>query len=314
MRKILLLFFLLLSLSLQAQTIIEDYQRIFLPVYTEDGNLLIAIRVFKMNNVASFLVVHPNSLDTQVIPISHLDVREKQQKKAGYFTHWNVESTLYYQFLNKYTAAPYPLQNKGVTQAERMIKGNVLTIDLCPSSKPFEKNLFNNLVQLAEETGQPIPVTIAISGLWLVEHPEEFQWLIKQKMDHKLAITWANHSFSHAFYADLPYSKNFLLLPHTNLELELLLTEKYLLEAGELPSVFFRFPGLVSNKKLIQTLEEYGLIPLSTNAWLAKNQSIEPGSIILIHGNGNEPQGVGILLPLLRKLTFFDLKAVFIKD
>ena len=178
-------------------------------------------------------------------------------------------------------------------------------------NKPFEAGLFYKLVQLSEETNKPIPITIAISGMWLIKHPEEFQWLIAKEKEKKLAITWANHSFSHVYYKDLPYSENFMLTPGTNIDTEILLTEKYLLEAGELPSVFFRFPGLVSNKSLMKQLKQYGLIPLGTDAWLANlqknHQEISPGGIILVHGNSNEHKGIILLLPLLKKITFLDI-------
>lgn len=36
---------------------------------------------------------------------------------------------------------------------------------------------------------------------------------------------------------------------------EVLLLEKALLKHGELPSVFFRFPGLISDKKLVLALK-----------------------------------------------------------
>jgi hypothetical protein len=55
-------------------------------------------------------------------------------------------------------------------------------------------------------------------------------------------------------------------------------------------------------------LVELGLIPLGSDAWLAKGGIPVAGSFILVHGNGNEPGGVrrflelqrdGKLLPLL---------------
>jgi hypothetical protein len=295
-----------------SKNVVTDYQRIFLPVYTLDGNLMLAIRVLKMNDIPSFLVVNPNSLDTKIVPISDLKPRHPQKKKPGYFTHWNVASTRYYQLLNKTTAAPYPLENQGLTHADKLDSGNVLTIDLCPSSKPFEAEFFNRLIQLSRNSVKPIPITIAISGMWLIEHPEEFQWLLTKEKEKKLEITWANHSFSHIYYSDLPYSENFLLSSGTNLDSEILLTEKYLLEAGELPSVFFRFPGLVSNQALVNKLKDYGLIPLGTDAWIANlkknHQEITPGGILLVHGNSNEHQGIVTLLPLLKNLTLKSLR------
>lgn len=308
MKKILTVFLVCLAMVVQAKTTITDYQRIFLPVYTSEGDLLVALRVFKKNEEPSFLVVEPKTLETRVIPINYLWTRTAQQKQPGYFTQWNLASTLYYQLLHKNTAAPYPLENKGIVHAEKPVEGNILSIDLCPSSKPFERTLFNNLVHMADKRKEPVPISIAISGLWLIKHQDEFQWLLKQKKEKKLNITWVNHSFSHVFYMDLPNAENFLLSSNINLEVEILLTEKYLLEAGETPSVFFRFPGLISNKKLILHLKAYGLIPLGTDAWLAKNQAITDGGIILVHGNGNEPEGINKLLFSLKKLHLLDLK------
>ena len=44
----------------------------------------------------------------------------------------------------------------------------------------------------------------------------------------------------------------------------------------------------------------FGLIPIGSDAWLAKGQKAMPGSIVLIHGNGNEPIGVNDFISLLK--------------
>lgn len=273
---------------------------------------MVAIRVFEMNDIPSFLVVDPQRLITKVEPIAQFKSRQfAQKKKPGRFSYWEVSNTRYYQLLNKSTAAPYLLENQGISRAERITKGYLLTIDLCPSTKPFAFELFNRLLQLSEESHKPIPITIAISGLWLISHPQEFQWLVAKEKEKKLAITWVNHSFSHVYYQDLPHEKNFLLSPETSIDTEVLLTEKYLLEKGVSPSIFFRFPGLVSNESLVKQMKQYGLIPLGTNAWLAelqeRHQDLTPGGIILVHGNGNEPEGIRLVLPLLKKLTLLSI-------
>lgn len=296
------------AISLYAKNVVEDYQPIFLPVYSTNGDLSIAIRSFKMNGEPSFLTVNPDTLQTQVVAVTAIMPHGVMHKKAGYFTHWNIASTRYYQLLNKNTAAPYVLENQGLSHADNLTDGQVLTVDLCPSSKPFESGFFNELVSIADASQKPIPVTLAISGMWLIQHQDEFQWLLAQEKANKLNITWANHSFSHPFYIDLPYSQNFLLSEGTNVNMEIVATEKYLLEAGEMPSVFFRFPGLVSDEHWIKKLKKYGLIPLGADAWLAKNQPIRAGSIILVHGNGNEPAGIALLMPQLRQLKLQDIK------
>jgi hypothetical protein len=45
----------------------------------------------------------------------------------------------------------------------------------------------------------------------------------------------------------------------------------------------------------------YGLIPVGSDAWLAKKQKPESGSIVLIHGNGNEPLGITKFLALVEQ-------------
>ena len=304
---------LLLASVSSAKNTLSEYQRTFTPVYTADGKLMIALRVMKMNEIPSFLAVDPESLQTKVLPIAQLKSRNIQKiGKDGTLSSWSIASTRYYQLLNKSTAAPYLLENQGVRHASHAGEGVLLTIDLCPSAKPFEAEFFNKLVQLAEKNKKPTPVTIAISGLWLLEHPDEFQWLLIQEKEKKLDITWANHSFSHVYYADSPFSQNFLLIPETNIETEILLTEKYLLEAGEMPSVFFRFPGLVSSKSLMNTIKLYGLIPLGTDAWMAhlqtRHEEITPGGIILVHGNSNEHEGIVVVMSLLDELKLLDIR------
>jgi hypothetical protein len=73
-----------------------------------------------------------------------------------------------------------------------------------------------------------------------------------------------------------------------------------MIENGMTPSVFFRFPGLVSDSVLFRKITAYGLIPVGTDAWLAKKQSPKSGSIVLVHANGNEPYGIQRFFGLLR--------------
>jgi hypothetical protein len=45
----------------------------------------------------------------------------------------------------------------------------------------------------------------------------------------------------------------------------------------------------------------YGLIPVGSDAWLAKNQKPQNGSIVLVHANGNEPYGIKQFFRLIRE-------------
>ena len=138
----------------------------------------------------------------------------------------------------------------------------------------------------------------------MIEHQKEFAWLAAQNAAGRLKITWVNHSFSHVYYSDLANEDNFLLNEQTNLPYEILDTERMLLENDLLPSVFFRPPGLVADERLLLTLRRFGLIPLGSNAWLAKGEQPQSGSIILVHGNSNEHSGIQILMPMLQRHAF----------
>jgi hypothetical protein len=71
-------------------------------------------------------------------------------------------------------------------------------------------------------------------------------------------------------------------------------------KAGLKPSNYFRFPGLRHNKSRLKELYAMGFYSRRRQclagqaAWWNKTVGgkIKPGSIILIHGNGNEQPGV----------------------
>jgi peptidoglycan/xylan/chitin deacetylase (PgdA/CDA1 family) len=188
------------------------------------------------------------------------------------------------------------LQNDGITHAHR---GLYLSTDLCPSSKKgFERRLYEALIR---HFPHPVPVTLFITKRWLEGHPAAFEWLKNRDKNGELAITWGNHTAWHHYHPGKPLNENFVLSPEENLTADVLTLEKSLLEHGVTPSVFFRFPGLVSDRRAFQTVTGLGLITIGSNAWLAKGQKPKEGSIILVHGNRNEPKGVAIFLKMLQR-------------
>jgi peptidoglycan/xylan/chitin deacetylase (PgdA/CDA1 family) len=307
-----LLILIALSETAFAETprIIRDYHQIFIPGYDKKNNLEIAIRMYYVGITPYFLVVNPYTFTTESLPAidfkSRKVVGQKNEGGQGNFTMRELKNTPYMRALERYsTPLLPPLQNAGITRAEHKVDGVFLTIDMCPSNKPFEKAFFKKLVERADKLHDPVPITLAMSGLWIIDHSKEFSWLIQQEKANKLQITWMNHSFSHVYYPDLPAEKNFLLsAQQAEFGDEILDTEKLLLEYNQLPSVFFRFPGLVSDRRHIKILRKFGLIPVGANAWLAKGQPAQEGSIILVHGNSNEHTGIEMIISLLDQNKF----------
>ena len=205
---------------------------------------------------------------------------------------------IYVSSLESTTGVPFPISNNGLTHAIVSRPQLYLTADLCPSHKPLDRSLFENLTH---DKNVAVPMAINVSGNWIRKHEEDFQWLRAKEQSGALRITWANHSDTHPYVPHIPDTRNFLLSPGVNFDSEIFGVEKLLFSHGVVPSVFFRFPGLVSDQKLVQRLAELGLIPLGADAWLALGQPIHNGSVILIHANGNEPLGIHLLFENFRK-------------
>jgi len=177
------------------------------------------------------------------------------------------------------------LDNAGLTRG-RERRGVFVTGDLCPSRKPLDRTFLLTL-----ET-QNAPAALSVTGAWIQHHADDFLWLRREKAEGRLNILWVNHSFTHPYRRSLPNGENFLLTPNVDPHDEIANVERLLIANGETPSVFFRYPGLISNATWTSRLREAHLIPLGADSWLALGRKPGPGGVILVHPNGNEPAGL----------------------
>jgi hypothetical protein len=263
------------------------------------GTVRIAIRKFIMDNSEYLLIVDPHNLTTYI------------QKNAS--SPAIIETDSFSEIRRKYCNTPYlkalacseknasSLQNAGITHFTRINNGVILTADLCPSRLPMDNTFFSTIIDEFINTQRPVPVALSVTGSWMENHTEDIKRLKALEQKSMLSITWINHSYDHKFSKDLPIKNNFLLISDTDIDSEVLNTEKKMLESGIVPSVFFRFPGLISNRDIFYKITRYGLIPIGSDAWLAKNQWPKNGSIVLVHANGNEPEGILRFKELVKK-------------
>jgi len=271
---------------------ITEYRVVRSAVRDAAGRVRLATRSFRSEGVPHLLVLDP-------VTFQSFDLSAAELTSAGAAAETSLRTTPLVRALDRYTAAPFRLQNQGATHADAQLTGVCLTVDLCPSRRPFERELFDTLAGASKDA--PVPVAVAITGVWLMSHPEELAYLKRESAAGRLAITWVNHSYHHTYDPQLPLARNFVLTPGTDFSAEVLELEQLLLSRGLVPSPFFRFPGLVSDAATVKRLNELSLIPIGSDAWLAKGETPKNGSFILVHGNGNEPKGIKLLLPMLRR-------------
>jgi len=278
-----------------AQEVIKNYSK-FTGRASVNGKELVVLRKMEKGGQLTYLAVDPQTLITkliaapasQVIPMKWIGVQD------------HFKSSPYFNALAAASTESLALQDAGVTHGFPKEKGITLTIDLCPSHKPLDRIIFTQLITEFKKIEQPVPVALSITGRWMLTHTDDLNWLKDLVARKEIDITWTDHSYNHHFSLKAPLKSNFLLEPGTDMNFEILGTELAMLQNGLLPSVFFRFPGLVSNQQVVDEVLAYGIVPIGSDAWLAKGQQASAGSIVLIHGNGNEPVGVADFIKLIK--------------
>jgi len=278
-----------------AQEVVKNYS-IYTGVVKVQGKELLVLRKMEKSGQLTYLAVDPHTLTTQLVPAAAAPIKQMNWVASqAYF-----QQTPYFKALAAAGKQSLALQDAGITRGYPKEKGITLTIDLCPSHKPLDRVIFTSLIAEFKKMEQPVPVALSITGRWMLTHTDDLNWLKELVAKKEIDITWTDHTYNHHFSLSAPLKTNFLLEPGTDLNFEILGTELALLQHGLLPSVFFRFPGLVSDQLVVDKVLAYGIIPIGSDAWLAKGQKAAAGSIVLIHGNGNEPVGVADFIRLLK--------------
>ncbi len=266
---------------------VADYRSALLACHSASKGDRIAIRTMTIDGAPLLLLADPERLTTKIESAACWTCRDAREGDAGA----SLAGTRYLRAVEKASAMPGVahrtfLQDAGLTHGAA--NGAFLTGDLCPSHKPLDRRFFEELA--SKERGAP--VALSISGLWLVHHADDFHWLMQRQAEGALDIVWTNHSYHHPYAKGRPDDQTFMMTKGLDADYEILQTERLLIANGGTPSVFFRFPGLVSDSPLMDAVRRHHLIVIGTDAWLAKGQQPGAGSIMLVHPNGNEEAGL----------------------
>lgn len=277
---------------------IKNYK--VLDIYLKKENQYFLLRrSYELNSQKHYLISNLDTLNSFIINERELNLYSNISK---------LQNTIFSKLQNQSLQNGYSLTNAGITNSFYEKDENYLTIDMCPSSKKgFEKSFFQKLKNKN--------ISVAITYNWALKHQEEFKYLLNSNLN----ISWINHSKTHYYdFKEHDLSKNFMLKDLSKFEDEILDVEKFLILNNQVPSLFFRFPGLVSNKNLVEKLVNfYNLIPLGTNNWLVKKEGkIRNSEIILVHGNLNEHLGIEYINNELDKnsLNLKTIENAFLKN
>ena len=259
----------------------------------------IVLRRFENRGKEYYLLVNPQTLQTKVNESSFYQVKTMTLAETRTF----FRNTPYEKAISQAEKQSVTIQDAGIERGLPSETGISLTADLCPSHRPLDRRIFTTMFTEFKKVEKPAPIALSVSGLWMLHHQADLEWLKQLVNEGEIRITWVNHSYNHRVSKNAPLKENFLLEPGTDMNYEVLATEQLMLKNGLVPSTFFRFPGLVSDQQLVYKITDFGLIPIGSDAWLAKGQQPNSGSIVLIHGNGNEPVGVEDFIKLLQSKT-----------
>ena len=151
----------------------------------------VVLRKLRRNNVETRLVANADTFETDLVAESTL---------LG-STKVDASSSVYNAAIFATAADGGALKTMKIAPLVGKVRA-VLTVDMCQSSKAWEKRLFDWAVTEGARSKKPFPIAIAMTGGWANAHPNEFAQLQTWKRDKKLAIEWVNHSMNHPVHCN----------------------------------------------------------------------------------------------------------------
>jgi peptidoglycan/xylan/chitin deacetylase (PgdA/CDA1 family) len=227
------------------------------------------------------------SLDSFLI--AEEELRKKTKPVGGDGTAWNKYRPRFHEQAQAEAAL-----RRG--EPKRLDKTVAVTVDLCWSLRRSESGLLQTLKEVAARSKKKIHPVMFVSGRWLDQHPLEMHELIELSREPNVEMIWGHHSWDH------PKTGGFMNdYSPAQLRKDTLRLEQAFLEWGITPTVYYRFPGLIHDRVRLAEILDLDLFPIDCDCWMALVRKMDKdpfyhhareGSIILVHGNGNEPAGI----------------------
>jgi hypothetical protein len=254
------------------------------PAILASGTILLCRRTVVIDGEKHWLVTDCGAVpETYLVQERELDGRFEAGSISG--TAWDSRM----QWFRERSASGHGLRRSDAADLKATM---AVTADMCWSLRPIERRLFD-LARTSGIGGRNACVTVFMCGRWLEQHPSDMEYLMDLG-GSSVDIEWGLHSWLHpkagGFMND--FSREQVLSDTLRLEQELLAW-------GIVPIVYYRFPGLIHDQQRLGAVLDMNLLPIDADAWIAVQGSsseyggpLANGSIVLVHGNGNEPRGI----------------------
>lgn len=274
------------------------------------GSRIVVLRTLSFEGEESAVIADDHTFQLHLVSTSELDAKTREavdSELRGFRYLSALEQTR-----NSVVCHLHPAAIAGTPNASLR---PTVTVDMCQSSREWEGGFYEWLVGLGDQAGHPMSVGVVMTGLWAHRHFEQFNQLVSWQREGRLDITWVNHSYHHQLNRDGDGRYWFLTASDVDLTAEVLELETLLLRQGVMFSPLFRFPGLTHDARTLAELNDLGLFALDADGWVAKGEPIADGSVVLLHGNGNEHVGIEMFMDAMRPreaeildgtLTFMD--------
>ena len=250
------------------------------------GTKLLVRREVRLDNVPHAIVTRSDeSLQTYAIPLDALNAASRD----GAIDETHLGRVL--KRLGDLATHSSAINHGPRAKLPRTVS---VTVDLCWSLRPYERDFFRFVPRVAKLKGDA-SITLFVTGRWLEQHPEEVERLIELSREPGVGMTWGLHSWVHS--KQRPFMNEY---SPEQVRDDNLRVEAELLRWGIVPSIFYRFPGLVHDEPRLRAMLDLDLISVDCDSWVASMRRgraphhlwPSDGSILLIHGNGNENIGI----------------------
>lgn len=156
---------LLFITDLHAQNEVTNYSAYFAGINYKEQDIIV-IRKFERKGQKYFLTVNCKTLITEII--SSKEINEKIMS----FEQINqiYKNAAYIKALDFSKTQSFTMQDAGIIHGYPKEKGITLTIDLCPSHRPLDRDIFSAVINEFSTIEKPVPVALSLSGRFMLTH------------------------------------------------------------------------------------------------------------------------------------------------